>query len=323
MPQFPAAVVDSKCGERQPVNGGDSMHVGVRDMIAEQTQAQVIHQEAFAFIQALARELSAGKIDIPSFPEVAMRVRKVLQDESVSAEQVTRVIGAEPALAARLLQIANSAAFNVSGRRVTELRGAVTRLGFNVIRSAAISFAISQLRKVEELKAFEAPLDALWKRSANVAAMSYVVARELTPVNPDAAMLAGLLHGVGRLYILVRAAHFPTLFADTGAYSEIVRDWHASIAKAILESWEVAEEIVSAVHVHEDLEYTHEGPIDLGDVLILSNFFVSQQQFPDAIELNLQGVRPARHMQVDVATFRRLVAECGSQIEALQSALGG
>lgn len=261
-------------------------------MSSAQPAAAATNHDAFAFVQSLARELSGSKLDIPSFPDVAVRVRRVLQDENVSAEQVTRVVGAEPALAARLLQLANSAALNVSGRRVTDLRAAVTRIGFNVIRSA------------------------------HVAAMSYVVARRLTGVNADSALLAGLLHGIGKLYVMVRAARFPALFADAAAYNEIVRDWHANIARAILENWEMSDEIVAAVHCHEDLEYTHEGPPDLTDVLIVANLLASQQEFPDSIELNLQGVASASLMKLDAETFRRLIEDCGTEIEALRVALG-
>lgn len=291
-------------------------------MSSAQPAAAAMNHDAFAFVQSLARELSGSKLDIPSFPDVAVRVRRVLQDENVSAEQVTRVVGAEPALAARLLQLANSAALNVSGRRVTDLRAAVTRIGFNVIRSAAISFAMSQLRKAEELKGLHTPLAALWHRSAHVAAMSYVVARRLTGVNADSALLAGLLHGIGKLYVMVRAARFPALFADAAGYNEIVRDWHANIARAILENWEMSDEIVAAVHCHEDLEYTHEGPPDLTDVLIVANLLASQQEFPDSIELNLQGVASASLMKLDAETFRRLIEDCGTEIEALRVALG-
>jgi hypothetical protein len=73
--------------------------------------------EAFAFVQALAAELSKGKVDLPSFPDIALKVRRVLADEEVSQEKVVRVVGSEPALAARLMQIANSAAINFTGSR--------------------------------------------------------------------------------------------------------------------------------------------------------------------------------------------------------------
>ena len=58
---------------------------------------------AFDFIRALAGELSGGKVDLPSFPEVAVRVRRILSDPKSSVDQVVRVVGSEPALAARLM----------------------------------------------------------------------------------------------------------------------------------------------------------------------------------------------------------------------------
>ena len=147
--------------------------------LAQKVPPHQPHPDAFAFVQELAAELSSGKVDLPSFPEIAVRVRQVLSDEGVSPDKVVRVVGSEPALAARLLQIANSAALNFSGRAVTELRTAVARMGFNMVRSAAIAFAMSQLKRVDALKGLEKPLEVLWNRSATVAALSHVVARRL------------------------------------------------------------------------------------------------------------------------------------------------
>src|SRR5690606_12437050 len=156
--------------------------------------------------------LSSSKVDLPSFPDIAMRVRQVLADEEVSPAKIVRVVGSEPALAARLLQVANSAAINFSGKPVTDLRTAVARIGFNMVRSAAIAFAMSQLKTVDALKGLEAPLDVLWQRSSKDAAMCHVVARRFTQVNPDTALLAGLLHGIGLLFILTRMSRHPQLF---------------------------------------------------------------------------------------------------------------
>ncbi len=65
-------------------------------------------------------------------------------------------------------------------------------------------------------------------------------------------MLTGLVHGVGKLYILTRSQRHPALFADQEMYQHIVNDWHGSIAKVLLENWRMAEEIVAAVHSHAD-----------------------------------------------------------------------
>ena len=278
--------------------------------------------QAFAFVQALATELSKGKVELPSFPDIALRVRKVLSDENVSQDMVVRVVGSEPALAARLMQIANSAALNFSGKPITELRTAISRMGFNMVRSAAIAFAMSQLKKQDALNGLEAPLQELWQRSAAVAAMSHAVARRYSKVNPDTGLLAGLLHGIGQLYILTRSAQHPGLFANQAAYTAIVRDWHSAIAKALLENWEMTEEVVEAVSNFEDLERLHSGPVDLTDVVTVGNLLAAFKDHPETIELNMHDVAACKRMQIDRASYEQLIDESEHEIDTLRQALG-
>ncbi len=276
----------------------------------------------FTFVSMLASELSAGKIDLPSFPDVVQRIRQALQDEDVSADQIMRIVGAEPALAARLLHLANSAAINSGGKQITNLRAAIARIGFNLVPSSSIASAMSQLSKSASLHGVRKPLRVLWQRSALIAAMASVVAKRLTKVNPDTAALGGMLHGIGKLYILIRAVEYPALFSDAETYRSTEQLWHANIAKALLENWEVADDVVAAVHLHEDLEYMHDGPADLTDVLLIANLLVTYREYPQDIELNLQGVTAAQRIQLDDTRFKQLLTESSSEIEALCSALG-
>ena len=287
-----------------------------------QATKSTVDAEAFAFVQALASELSRGKVDLPSFPDIALRVRKVLADEEVSQEQVVRVVGSEPALAARLMQIANSAALNFTGKPITDMRTAINRMGHNMVRSAAIAFAMSQLKKVDSLKGLEKPLDDLWKSSAAVAAMSHAVAKRYSKVNPDTGMLAGLLHGIGKLYILTRSSKHPALFADTSTYNQIVRDWHSPVAKALLENWDMAEEIVNAVSDYEDMERAHSGPVDLTDVLTVGNLLAAFKEHPESLEINMHDVAACKRMNIDRASYEKLLDESETEIDALRQALG-
>jgi HD-like signal output (HDOD) protein len=289
---------------------------------AAQATKSTVDAEAFAFVQALASELSRGKVDLPSFPDIALRVRKVLADEQVSQEQVVRIVGSEPALAARLMQIANSAALNFTGKPINELRTAINRMGHNMVRSAAIAFAMSQLKKVDSLKGLEKPLDELWKSSAAVAAMSHAVAKRYSKINPDTAMLAGLLHGIGKLYILTRSSKHPALFADQAIYNQIVRDWHSPVAKALLENWDMAEEIVNAVSDYEDMVRSHSGPVDLTDVLTVGNLLAAFKEHPESLEINMHDVAACKRMQIDRASYEKLIDESETEIDALRQALG-
>ena len=289
---------------------------------AAQAQKSTVDAEAFAFVQALASELSRGKVDLPSFPDIALRVRKVLGDEEVTQEQVVRVVGSEPALAARLMQIANSAALNFTGKPINDLRTAINRMGHNMVRSAAIAFAMSQLKKVDSLKGLEKPLDDLWKSSAAVAAMSHAVAKRYSKVNPDTGMLAGLLHGIGKLYILTRSSKHPALFADQATYNQIVRDWHSPVAKALLENWDMAGEIVVAVSDYEDMERAHSGPVDLTDVLTVGNLLAAFKEHPESLEINMHDVAACKRMQIDRAAYEQLIDESEHEIDTLRQALG-
>jgi HD-like signal output (HDOD) protein len=136
------------------------------------------------------------------------------------------------------------------------------------------------------------------------------------------ALLAGLLHGVGHLYILTRASKHPKLFANEPVFHAIDRDWHASIAKALLENWEMAEEIVLAVSEFEDLDREHRGPPDLSDVLTVGYLLSTYRDYPETVELNMQGVSASRRLQLDSAAYAKLLNESTEEIAAVQAALG-
>src|SRR5215831_12459819 len=272
-------------------------------------------------IEALTVELAGEKIDLPSFPDVATRVRRALTNEHVDVEQVVRIVSAEPALAARLLQLANSVALNPGGRRITDLRTAVSRIGFNMARSAAIAFAMSQLRRAEAYKNVGDALAQLWEESAHVAAMSHVVAKRFTQTNSDTALLAGLLLNVGKLYLLTRTVRFPAVLADVGTYQRLVAEWHCRLAQAILRNWEVSEDVIDAVAAAENLEREHEGATDLIDVLCVSSALVSLGPDPQAGEMLFLGTPAARRMKLDAAACSTAIVESQAEIASLRQAL--
>jgi HD-like signal output (HDOD) protein len=281
------------------------------------------NKEAFAFVQQLALEMSAGKIEIPSFPDVAVRIRKVLADENCDTGQIAKVVSAEPAMAAKLLQIANSAALNPNGSRITELKSAIARIGFSNVRTASLAYAMDQIKNAPALAPIRKPLNELWERSVKVAAMSYVVARRWTKVNADQALLTGLMHGMGRVYILTRAVNHPDLFADASAYQQIVRDWNTSIAKAVLESWEIAPEIVEAVEHYEDIERTGGGVPDLTDVLTIANLLVSFHTEPTALEIHLKQTTASARLGLSPEGVKKALEETSGELVSLRQALGG
>ncbi|MGH8227935.1 MAG: HDOD domain-containing protein [Steroidobacteraceae bacterium] len=278
-------------------------------------------QDAFMFVQSLAAELSSGSVDLPGSPEIIARIRLALADERISPERLARIVGAEPVITAQLLRMANSAALNPAGKPVADLRSAILRVGFNVVRSATLAFTVRQLRNSEALRGLEKPLDALWRRSVLVASLCCVIARRVRGPSADIAMLAGLLHGIGRLYILARASRHRALFADFASYQAIERDWHLGIACALLEHWGIAEEIVQAVRDSEDFAREPRGPISLSDVLITATLIAVYRDQPGLLEARLANVRPVARLELDRAACEALLAESAADLVELEEAL--
>jgi HD-like signal output (HDOD) protein len=270
----------------------------------------------------LAAELSRGNVDLPSFPEIAIRVRRVLSDPKSSVEQVVRVVGSEPALAGRLLRIANSASLNRSGRTVTDLRTAINRLGYNMVRSASMSFSMAQIRKSNKLAGLEHHLTDLWERSTAVAAFAYVLARKCTKVNPDEAMLTGMMHGIGKLYVLTRVVDHPELFASNTMLNQIIGEWHSSIGKAILENWDFSEAMAQAVGDQTDFSRTEEGPPDLSDVIAVAILMASHAADAPGLQLALADIGAAKRLGLNEAKTLDVMNESAAEVAALTQALG-
>ena len=251
-----------------------------------------------------------------------MRVRRILSDPNSSVDQVVRVVGSEPALSARLLRIANSASLNRSGKPVNDLRTAINRIGHNMVRSASISFAMAQIRKSNKLAGLEDQLKHLWRESTAVAALSFVLARTCTRVNPDEALLVGMMHGIGKLYVLTRAVSHPELFTSGGMIEQIVGEWHASIGKAILENWEFPESMAQAVGEQEELARHEPEQADLSDVLavaiLMSRHSPSE---PDVVQA-LDGLPSSARLGLSESRIVSVMRDSALEVKALGTALG-
>jgi HD-like signal output (HDOD) protein len=320
-PQVPRRSADfSSCSNR--IGNGSGLSLNMRESELTSTQSQAPAGVAFEFIRTLAGELSGGKVDLPSFPEIAVRVRRILSDPNSTVAQVVRVVGSEPALAARLLRISNSASLNRSGRTVTDLRTAISRIGYNMVRSASISFAMAQIRNSNKLAGLEHYLEDLWQRSTLVAAFAFVLARTCTQVNPDEAMLTGMMHGIGKLYVLTRATDHPELFESAGTLAQIIDEWHPSIGKAILENWDFPELMAHAVGEQEDHTRTDVETPDLKDVVAIAVLMAGLSEDFPALEAALHGLPTGVRLGLNEARTLTVIRESAAEVTALSQALG-
>jgi HD-like signal output (HDOD) protein len=247
-----------------------------------------------------------------------VRISLALADSNTNSDRIVTIVGAEPRLAARILQTANSAAFNSSGKLVTELRSAITRLGQQMVQGTAMSYAMQQLKNEESLRPIAEPLAQLWNRSIAVASLSRLIAAK-TKVNADEAFLTGLLHGIGHLYILVRSAANP---GSRQAVMQSVAGWHASIGKAVLESWGFTESLCDAVGEQGDLDRRWKHSATLPDILIASLVLADALQMPEPRVIGTEGVNAFLSIGVTPTDCSVILSQADEQIRLVHEALG-
>ncbi|MEL7310375.1 MAG: HDOD domain-containing protein, partial [Pseudomonadota bacterium] len=189
----------------------------------------MIQQESMAFLTALSKELNRGDVKLPSFPDAVIKIRDALEKEDCDIDRIVTLSSVETVLATRLLAAANSAYYNPSGNSVSDLRGAVMRLGLKEVRNMAISFAVEQIFIGEQHPDIAASLATLWRRGVAMSSIAYVLARECSKVDAEKAFLAGLMHEVGKLYMLIKSADFPGVSVDLEARSDDPDTWHPQI----------------------------------------------------------------------------------------------
>jgi HD-like signal output (HDOD) protein len=271
------------------------------------------------FLREMAATLAAGTVELPAFPQVVIKVQEVLKNPNYTARMFAQPISAEPVLAARLLNMANSAAFNATGRVIIDLGVALTRLGAQKVYSVVLAHAMLDIRRTESLRAIAGPLDEQWSESVTVAHFCDAVAKR-TGLYVQDAFVAGLLHLMGRIYILVRCAEQDPSKPRIVLSDNLVDLWHPIIGSAALKNWQVSEAICEAVRAQADLRAVRSGPPALTDVLMTGIRLANRMKNThDTSSLSSGGVLARLNLSIEACNS--LIAEAEGEVRALNRAL--
>jgi HD-like signal output (HDOD) protein len=274
-----------------------------------------------SFVQSLAEKLSQGSVELPSFPDVVIRLRQVLADNDSTTAQISQLLGAEPALAAQLLKLANSAAFRPGTTPISDLNMVINRVGRSMVRNAAMSYGVQKVRDSQQHPDAQQYLSDIWSESTLIAALSYVVAKKLTKLNPDEALLLGLLHGIGKLYIVAQAEAAPEIFGDSSKLRNILHDQHAALGAAIIKHWMISEEVAYSIENYQNISREHDGPTDLTDVLTIANLLSGFLNEESDSEIQLSEIPASQHLTVSAGDIMTVLMESEEQVASLRRAL--
>lgn len=283
--------------------------------------------EKSAILSALAAEAEQGRLIFPTSVNAAIKIKEKLEDPDCHLDTVIRLIQAEPLLSTKVVAIANSAVFNRSGKKITDVRSAVTLVGMRTVRNLAIVIAVQQLTGPQGRSA---QADQLWQHSAYVAALAQVIARRVTRKDPETALFAGMIHEISWFYLLAREKYFPGLIDDSMASSwnadedledESELDCEITIGTAILKALSVPQPVIDDI-VYLWCGYLAFPPDTLGDTLLIANQLAPIKS-PFVPPSSLTGADAAANLDLltDEETLSEILKDSDAEVRSLTEAL--
>lgn len=231
-------------------------------------------------------DLINDKLVVPSMPEVALKIRHLVEDNDIPVSELARALSTDPAISAKLIKSANGALYHGQPAVDTCAR-AISRLGLNTTKHLVVSFVLRNLfeEKIHTDLLSERVRD-LWHHSVEIASISMALAHASPGLDAEEALLAGLLHDIGELVILTYAESYPDLTADSEVLDGVIKQLKAEIGAVILREWQFPEAIVEAAFGAEEWTRDSGDKPDYCDVVLAAQLlsFIGtskMEDFPD------------------------------------------
>lgn len=234
--------------------------------------------------------LLTSRVDaLPSLPVIASRLLEVVDDPKSSASDMAVLISTDPALAARLLKLANSAYYGFP-RRIGTVNLAVVVLGLEAVRDMCLSVIITDCFFPSN---GDLPFDmtGFWKHSLSCAVASRMIYRMCDASHPGEGFIAGLVHDIGKLFF---ARYFPEEYGEVAhrvdnedvplldAERERFGVTHPVTGAWLLDEWNLPIWLVDSTRYHHSHDGLGENP-RLSQAVAFANILVRKVQEDETV----------------------------------------
>jgi HD-like signal output (HDOD) protein len=221
------------------------------------------------FFKLFYQHFIEEELKTPSFPDIALKLRKAIQQNCEVAD-IVKIVNLDPVISAKLIQVVNSPVY----RPLTPISNcfdAINRLGLTTTRNLVTAFSMNNLitSKNPSIKKL---IQSNWLQSIKISSISYTLAQLTQKVDPDEALLAGLLHNIGVSPILTFADSLPA-----GAYKPedidlCIKEIQGQIGSLILEKWEFPNNLRQIPLQSTDWFISTSEDINLNDIVLLARY---------------------------------------------------
>lgn len=265
----------------------------------------------------LTSAVSNDELELPTLPEVALRIRDEAENPNVSAQSLAKMIAEDPGLSGRMIKVANSPMYR-GAQTIEDLNMAISRMGVEFASNLATGMAMEQMFQATS-DVIDRKLRQIWSHASAVAGISAVLARRFAGLRPDQASLAGLTHVIGVLPILSWAEDNSGMLGDSMTLDRVIDSIHPALGTMILKSWDFPEEIAIVPSQYTNFERTAP-EADYADVVMVANLqTLIGSQHPYA-QLDWSQIQAFHNLGIDPSPESESLADLAEELAAAKDA---
>ena len=271
----------------------------------------------------LKRKILSKIKDLPPMPKIIYKAREVMSNPRSGFKDIAEVIETDQAIAAKVLQVANSAYYGLSGM-VSSIHQATVVLGHKTLEQLIMMVSATSLLG-SHLKGYRMGSGALWQHSLAVALGSRLIAKDRAPALENDAFSVGLIHDAGKLaldrYMLERKAEVDQALASGATFLEVEKRVlgfdHTEMASDLCTKWKLPDNHVSAMRYHHEPGASNGN--QLAYIVHTANYIAQQCDLGNSIDaglypLDAEALTFLALDEEDIEAYRKAIVEAVGQI---------
>jgi HD-like signal output (HDOD) protein len=286
--------------------------------------SSIAETEEDAEILSLKSKILRSLVELPPMPNIILKAREIIEDPHSSLKDLSAVIEHDQAIVARVLALANSAYYGLSGL-LSSIQHASILLGQKTL-SELITIAASSRLLSKKLKGYQLNPGDLWKHSLAVALGSRIIAAKINTEQVEDAFIAGLLHDAGKIildpYIVEHKKEFKKLLNGgehvfIEAEKEILGFDHAEVMSRASRFWRYPETQSTAIRYHH--YPLRSGNNELAFIVHLADYAAKKAGFNPEDTASSPEIDPQtlKHLGFQKEELNAIIAEIAKDVEKL------
>ncbi len=245
-------------------------------------------------LQQVQFDLTQRAIELPTLPKVANKIIALTSDNDSGVDDIAQAIQLDPAIAGKVVSISNSALYR-SQKAHTSVQQAIFRLGLATTRSLVIGVAMAHIFHGGNSQ-LTVQMHTFWESSVKVAAISQAISEISGNINPDEAMLAGLIHRIGDIGVLYHLSKRKTL-CSPGQLAKLIDELRTDVAITIINDWGFGQKMIDVVR-NWGKWYQLTQELDLVDIVNIA--MIVEKPDSDTSLPNVQSIPAFAKLELDI-----------------------